>query len=90
MVQSVGSGQNVEIQAHEIEVLGKCDPNEYPLQKKGHTLEFCVRKLILRLRTNTFGAVFRVRNQMAFAVHTFFQTERFRIFQYTYHHSFRL
>jgi asparaginyl-tRNA synthetase len=80
LVKSVGSGQNVEIQAHEIEILGKCDPNEYPLQKKGHTLEYLREKAHLRLRTNTFGAVFRVRNQMAFAVHTFFQKKGFVYF----------
>lgn len=79
MVQSVGSGQKVEIQAQEIEVLGPCD-STYPLQKKGHTLEFLREKAHLRLRTNTFGAVFRVRNQMAFAVHTFFQQKGFIYF----------
>lgn len=80
MVQSVGSGQKVEIQAREIEVLGKCDSLEYPLQKKGHTLEFLREKAHLRLRTNTFGAVFRVRSQMAYAIHTFFQEKGFVYF----------
>lgn len=80
MVQSVGSGQSVEIQAKEIEILGKCDSNEYPLQKKGHTLEFLREISHLRLRTNTFGAIFRVRSQMAFAVHTFFQKKGFVYF----------
>ena len=80
MVQSVGSGQNVEIQAREIEILGKCDSTEYPLQKKGHSLEFLREIAHLRLRTNTFGAVFRVRSQMAFAVHTFFQEKGFVYF----------
>src|SRR5574344_3136046 len=79
MVQSQGSGQNVEIQAREIEVLGVCG-NEYPLQKKGHSLEFLREKAHLRLRTNTFGAVFRVRSQMAFAIHTFFQQKGFVYF----------
>lgn len=80
MVQSVGSGQNVEIQAREIEILGKCDSTEYPLQKKGHSLEFLREIAHLRLRTNTFGAVFRIRSQMAFAVHTFFQEKGFVYF----------
>jgi asparaginyl-tRNA synthetase len=90
LVKSVGSGQNVEIQAREIEVLGKCDPLEYPLQKKGHTLEYLREKAHLRLRTNTFGAVFRVRSQMAYAIHTFFQQRGICLFQYSYHHRFRL
>src|SRR5574344_1978946 len=79
MVQSQGSGQNVEIQAREIEVLGVCG-NEYPLQKKGHSLEFLREKAHLRLRTNTFGAVFRIRSQMAFAIHTFFNQKGFVYF----------
>lgn len=79
MVQSQGSGQNVEIQAREIEVLGVCG-NEYPLQKKGHSLEFLREKAHLRLRTNTFGAVFRIRSQMAYAIHTFFNQKGFVYF----------
>lgn len=79
MVQSQGSGQNVEIQAQEIEILGTCG-NEYPLQKKGHSLEFLREKAHLRLRTNTFGAVFRIRSQMAFAIHTFFNQKGFVYF----------
>ena len=71
MVESVGSGQKVEVQAKEIEVLGTCD-NTYPLQKKGHTLEFLREIAHLRPRTNTFGAVFRIRHHMAMAVHQFF------------------
>ncbi|GAE82240.1 asparaginyl-tRNA synthetase [Bacteroides reticulotermitis JCM 10512] len=63
MVESVGSGQNVEIQATEIEVLGTCD-NTYPLQKKGHSMEFLREIAHLRPRTNTFGAVFRIRHHM--------------------------
>ncbi len=79
MVQSQGSGQNVEIQAHEIEILGTCG-NDYPLQKKGHSLEFLREKAHLRLRTNTFGAVFRIRSQMAYAIHTFFNQRGFVYF----------
>src|SRR5574344_2674832 len=77
MVQSVGSGQNVEIQAREIEILGKCDSTEYPLQKKGHSLEFLREIAHLRLRTNTFGAVFRMRHHMSYAIHKFFNDRGF-------------
>lgn len=79
MVQSQGSGQKVEIQAHDIEVLGVCG-SDYPLQKKGHSLEFLREKAHLRLRTNTFGSVFRVRSQMAYAIHSFFQQKGFVYF----------
>ena len=72
MVESVGSGQKVEVQAREIEVLGTCD-NTYPLQKKGHSMEFLREIAHLRPRTNTFGAVFRIRHNMAIAIHKFFQ-----------------
>lgn len=71
MVESVGSGQKVEVQAREIEVLGTCD-NTYPLQKKGHSMEFLREIAHLRPRTNTFGAVFRIRHNMAIAIHKFF------------------
>ena len=71
LVESVGSGQAAEIQATRIEVLGTCD-NSYPLQKKGHSMEFLREVAHLRPRTNTFGAVFRIRHHMAMAIHTFF------------------
>lgn len=77
LVPSVGSGQKVEVQAEGIEVLGDSDPNEYPLQPKKHSLEFLREIAHLRFRTNTFGAVFRVRNTLAFAVHKFFQDRGF-------------
>ena len=77
LVPSVGSGQKVEIKANAIEVLGDSDPNEYPLQPKKHSLEFLREKAHLRFRTNTFSAVFRVRNALAFAVHKFFQEKGF-------------
>lgn len=73
MVESVGSGQKVEVQAREIEVLGTCD-NTYPLQKKGHSMEFLREIAHLRPRTNTFGAVFRIRHNMAIAIHKFSMT----------------
>lgn len=72
LVESVGQGQNVEIQAEEIEIYGKADPETYPLQKKGHSLEFLRTIAHLRPRTNTFGAIFRMRHALAFAVHKFF------------------
>ncbi|MGN0258268.1 MAG: asparagine--tRNA ligase [Bacteroides sp.] len=79
LTESVGSGQKAEIQACEIEVLGACD-NTYPLQKKGHTMEFLREIAHLRPRTNTFGAVFRIRHNMAIAIHTFFHQKGFFYF----------
>ena len=77
LVESVGSGQAVEIQAKEIEVLGDCDPMRFPLQKKDTTLEYLRSVAHMRLRTNTFGAVLRIRNAMAFAIHKFFNEKGF-------------
>ena len=79
LVESVGSGQSAEIQAADIEVLGPCD-NTYPLQKKGHSMEFLREVAHLRPRTNTFGAVFRIRHNMAIAIHTFFHQRGFYYF----------
>ena len=79
LTESVGSGQKVEIQAREIEILGLCD-NTYPLQKKGHSMEFLREIAHLRPRTNTFGAVFRLRHHMAMAIHTFFHQKGFFYF----------
>lgn len=76
LVESAGSGQPVEIQAAEIEIYGGAD-NTFPLQKKGHTLEFLREIAHLRPRTNTFGAIFRVRHAMAYAVHKFFNDKGF-------------
>ena len=77
LVASQGKGQMVEIQALEITVIGKADPEEYPLQKKGHSLEFLREIAHLRPRTNTFGAVLRVRHALAFAVHDYFNRNGF-------------
>ena len=77
LVPSIGSGQAVEIQAREITVYGECDPMRYPLQKKDTSLEFLRTVAHLRPRTNTFGAVLRIRNQMAYAIHTFFNQKGF-------------
>ncbi|MCQ2112318.1 MAG: asparagine--tRNA ligase [Bacteroidaceae bacterium] len=79
MVQSIGSGQNVEVQAHEIEVLGEC-PADYPMQKKGQSFEYMRQYAHMRLRTNTFGAVFRIRHNMAIAIHKFFHDKGFYYF----------
>jgi len=72
LVESQGKGQRAEVQAKEIEVLGVADATTFPLQKKGHTLEFLREIAHLRPRTNTFGAVLRVRHHLAFAIHKYF------------------
>lgn len=72
LVQSAGKGQNVEIQASEIVVYGEADPETYPLQKKGHSMEFLREIAHLRFRTNTFGAVFRIRHALSYAIHKYF------------------
>ncbi len=77
LVESLGSGQHVEIKAENIEVYGECDPMRYPLQKKDTSLEYLRTVAHMRLRTNTFGAILRVRNAMAFAIHSFFQSKGF-------------
>jgi asparaginyl-tRNA synthetase len=77
LVQSQGKEQSVEIQAREIEVYGTADSEKYPLQKKGHTLEFLREIAHLRPRTNTFGAVLRIRHAMAYAIHKFFNDKGF-------------
>lgn len=77
LVESQGKGQNVEINASSIEIYGKCDAETYPLQKKGHSMEFLREIAHLRFRTNTFGAVFRIRHAMAFAIHKFFNDKGF-------------
>jgi asparaginyl-tRNA synthetase len=75
--ESSGSGQSVELQADTIEVIGDCNPDEYPLQPKKHSLEFLREIAHLRFRTNTFGAITRVRHAMIFAVHKFFSEKGF-------------
>lgn len=77
LVESMGKGQSVEVQADSFEVFGTADPEKYPLQKKGHTLEFLREIAHLRPRTNTFGAVLRVRSALAFAIHKFFNERGF-------------
>lgn len=80
LVASQGKGQSVEIQADELQIYGTADPADYPLQKKGHTLEFLREKAHLRPRTNTFGAVLRIRHALAFAIHNFFNDKGFYYF----------
>jgi asparaginyl-tRNA synthetase len=77
LVESQGKGQNVEINAETIEIYGTCDPETYPLQKKGHSMEFLRDIAHLRFRTNTFSAVFRIRHAMAYAIHKFFNDKGF-------------
>ncbi|MBN2737086.1 MAG: asparagine--tRNA ligase [Spirochaetales bacterium] len=77
LVESPGGKQNVELKASEIEILGSAPAEDYPLQKKRHSLEFLREIAHLRPRTNTFGAVTRVRNALSFAVHRFFQEQGF-------------
>ena len=80
LVQSMGKGQSVEVQATNIVVYGEADPETYPLQKKGHSMEFLREIAYLRPRTNTFGAVLRIRHNMAMAIHTFFHQRGFYYF----------
>jgi len=75
--ESPGQGQATEVEAKTIELVGTADPAAYPLQKKGHSLEFLRSIAHLRVRTNTFGAVARVRNRVSFSIHQFFQENGF-------------
>jgi Aspartyl/asparaginyl-tRNA synthetases len=77
LTESKGQEQPVEIQARKIELFGTADAEKYPLQKKGHTLEFLREIAHLRPRTNTFGAIFRIRHALAFAIHRFFNERNF-------------
>ena len=77
VIESQGKGQSVEIQVSEIEILGDSNPEEYPIQPKKHSFEFLRENAHLRTRTNTFGAVMRVRSKLSFAVHTYFQENGF-------------
>jgi asparaginyl-tRNA synthetase len=77
LVESSGGGQKVELQAEKIVVLGKADPDAYPLQPKRHSLEFLREIAHLRPRTNTFSAVFRIRHAMSYAIHRFFHEKGF-------------
>ena len=80
LVESSGKGQSVEIQANEIEIFGSADPLTYPLQKKGHSMEFLREIAHLRPRTNTFSAVYRMRHHMSYAIHKYFNDNGFFYF----------
>jgi asparaginyl-tRNA synthetase len=77
VVESLGKGQKIEVKATTVSILGDSDAETYPLQPKKHSLEFLREKAHLRFRTNTFGAIFRVRHALAFAVHKFFNEKEF-------------
>jgi asparaginyl-tRNA synthetase len=77
LVESMGKGQRSEIQAKEITLYGEADPNKYPLQKKGHSMEFLREIAHLRFRTNTFGAIMRLRHAMSFAIHKYYNDNGF-------------
>lgn len=77
LVESIGNAQAVEIKASDIEVYGECDPVRYPLQKKDTSFEYLRTVAHLRPRTNTFGAIYRLRSQMAFAIHEYFHSKGF-------------
>jgi asparaginyl-tRNA synthetase len=77
VIPSPGKGQKLELKSQSIEILGESDPEKYPLQPKKHSLEFLREIAHLRFRTNTFGAVFRVRHALAFAIHKFFNDKGF-------------
>jgi asparaginyl-tRNA synthetase len=77
LIASQGKGQTVEVIAETVEILGDSDPEKYPIQPKKHSLEFLRENAHLRFRTSTFGAIFRVRNTLSFAVHQFFQDKGF-------------
>ena len=77
LVESQGKGQSVELQAAEVVILGDSNPEEYPIQPKKHSLEFLRENAHLRVRSNTFSAVMRVRSTLAFAIHKYFQDNGF-------------
>ncbi len=79
LVESIGAGQTVEIQAEKIEIFGLCG-NDYPMQKKGQSFEYMRQHAHMRLRTNTFGAVMRIRHNMAMAIHTYFHEHGYYYF----------
>ena len=77
LVQSLGKGQSSEIEVHEIDILGECDANSYPIQPKKHSLEFLRENAHLRIRTQTFSAIMRIRSNISFAVHKYFKENGF-------------
>lgn len=86
LVPSQGKGQRIELKAETVKVYGEADPETYPLQKKRHSFEFLRTIGHLRSRTNSFGAVFRVRNACSYAIHQFFQETRLFVGTHTHYH----
>jgi asparaginyl-tRNA synthetase len=80
IVESQGSGQRVEMQVQQVEVLGDSDPNAYPIQPKKHSLEFLRENAHLRFRTNTYSAIFRIRHQVSFGIHEYFNGKGYNYF----------
>jgi asparaginyl-tRNA synthetase len=77
LVKSQGKGQSVEIKVKNIKILGECDPNSYPIQPKKHSLEFLRENAHLRIRTNTFSSIMRIRSSISFAIHKYFKEKGF-------------
>lgn len=77
LTESSGAGQNIELNAETIELIGAADPDKFPIQPKKHSLEFLRENAHLRFRTSTFGAIFRIRHAMAFAIHSYFNQKGF-------------
>jgi len=77
IVKSIGSGQKIEISVEEISIIGRSDPEKYPIQPKKHSFEFLREQAHLRIRTATFGSVMRVRSSLAYAIHSFFNEQGF-------------
>jgi len=77
LVESLGKGQKIEIKVTEIKILGKCDPEDYPIQPKKHSLEFLRENAHLRIRTNTFSSIFRIRSSISYAIHKYFKESGF-------------
>ena len=77
IVKSIGSGQKIEISVKEISIIGRSDPEKYPIQPKKHSFEFLREQAHLRIRTATFGSVMRVRSSLAYAIHSFFNEQGF-------------
>jgi asparaginyl-tRNA synthetase len=77
LTESKGAGQKIEIQVSKIEILGDSDPEKFPMQPKKHSLEFLRENAHLRIRTNAFGAIMRVRSTLSFAIHQYFQERGF-------------
>ena len=77
LIKSLGKGQNLEIKVTDIKILGECDIETYPIQPKKHSLEFLRENAHLRIRTNTFGAIMRIRSNISFSIHKFFKEKGF-------------